>query len=121
MSRLKRRMRESDAKDLAGHLLRGHVTLRRAPSAEARSRYAPKVAGELGLGTFGGLAVVVSEDGERLARSERMVLDVDGDVAFVDGFSRHAAVLEVLALFTLGSAREHVAARNWLRARAWRI
>lgn len=121
LSRLRRRIRESEARDLAGHLLRGHVTMRRAPDAEVPSRYAPKVAGELGLGTFGGLAVVVSEDGERLARSQRMVLDADGDVVFVDGLSRHAAVLEVLALFTLGSAREHTAARDWLQARARRV
>ena len=69
-------------------------------------RYAPKVAGELGLGDFGGLAVVASDDDERLARSKRMVLNSDGDVAFVDELSRHTAVLEVLALLTLGSARE---------------
>ncbi|MDQ1246168.1 MAG: hypothetical protein QG597_535 [Actinomycetota bacterium] len=121
LSRLKRRIRESDAKDLAGHLLRGRVTLRRAPNAEVRSRYSPKIAGELGLGAFGGLAVVVSEDGERLARSQRMVLDADGDVAFVDGLSRHTAVLEVLALFTLGNAREHAAARDWLHDRPRRV
>jgi hypothetical protein len=118
LSRLKRRIREAHANTLAGHLLRGRVTMRQAPNAEVRSQYAPKMAGELGLGAFGGLAVVVSDNGERLARSQRMVLDAEGDVAFVDGLDRHAAVLEVLALFTLGNAREHAAARDWLQARA---
>jgi hypothetical protein len=50
-----------------------------------------------------------------------MVLDADGDVAFVDGLSSHSAVLEALVLFTLGNAREHAAARDWLQARARRV
>jgi hypothetical protein len=64
------------------------------------------------LGHAGRLAVVVSEDGTRMAR------DSSGDVAFVDGLDRHSTVLQVLALFAYGTSREHAAARDWLCERA---
>ena len=48
-SRLKQRLRNSDVGSLAGQILRGRVSLRRAASPEAKSSYVSALAGELGL------------------------------------------------------------------------
>jgi excisionase family DNA binding protein len=114
LSRLKRRIREADTGALVGNLLGKSVTLRRAPDAESQARHLPAVARDLGLGHAGRLAVVVSEDGTRLARTLRMARDSSGDVVFVDGLDRHSTVLQVLVLFAYGASREHAAARDWL-------
>ena len=73
LSRLKRRIRETGTGALAGNLLGDSVTLRRAPDAESRARHLPAAARDLGLGDVGRLAVVVSEDGARLADRKSVV------------------------------------------------
>jgi hypothetical protein len=115
-SRLKQRIRNSQVGALAGQILRGRVSLRRAVSDEAKKYFRLQLAGELGLSASGGLAVLVAEDATRAARQARLGLDDSGDIAVVEGSETHARVLEALALCTYGDVRECPAAAIWLAA-----
>jgi hypothetical protein len=113
-SRLKRRIRTSDVGALAGQILRGRVSLRRAVSDEAKSRFASALASELGLTAGGGLGVLVAHDAIRAARQAHLGLDDSGDIAVVEGAEMHRRALEALALYAYGDARESSAASRWL-------
>lgn len=113
-SRLKQRIRNLDVGALAGQILRGRVSLRRAASDEAKSRFAPGLASELGLSAGGGLGVLVAHDASRAARTARLGLDDSGDIAVVEGDEVHRRVLEALALYAYGDARECSAATQWI-------
>jgi len=113
-SRLKQRLRNSDVGSLAGQILRGRVSLRRAASPETKSSYVSTLVGELGLSAGGGLGVLIARDADRVARKARLGLDDSGDVAVVEGEEVHRRVLEVLALYVYGDARESSAAAQWI-------
>lgn len=115
-SRLKQRIRTSEVGTLAGQILRGRVSLRRAASDEAKGRFAAGLTRELGLSAGGGLGVLVAQDASRAARRARLGLDDAGDIAVVEGDEVHRRVLEALALYTYGDARECAAATEWLTA-----
>lgn len=113
-SRLKQRIRSMDVGALAGQILRGRVSLRRAASDEAKSRFVAALASELGLSAGGGLGVLVAQDASRAARRARLGLDDSGDIAVVEGDEVHQRVLEALALYMYGDARECSAATHWI-------
>lgn len=113
-SRLKQRLRNSDVGSLAGQILRGRVSLRRAASPETRRSYVSALVGELGLSAGGGLGIVIARDADRVARKARLGLDDSGDVAVVEGEEVHRRVLEALALYVYGDARESSAAAQWI-------
>jgi hypothetical protein len=113
-SRLKHRIRNLDASTLAGQILRGRVSLRRAASEEAKSRFVPTLASEIGLSAGGGLGVLVTKDASRAARRARLGLDDSGDIAVVEGDEAHRRALEALALYMYGDARECSAATQWI-------
>lgn len=115
-SRLKQRIRSSNIGALAGQILRGRVTLRRAASTETKQSFRSQLAGELGLSSGGGLGVLVSDDAAHLARRARLGLDDSGDIAVVEGNDVHRSVLEAMALFVYGDARESAAAARWISA-----
>ena len=115
-SRLKQRIREAAVGALAGQILRGHVSLRRAANPEIKRQFMPKLLGELGLSGDGGLCVLVAEDTARAARQARLGLDDSGDIAVVEGEEQHRGALEALALYTFGDARESAAAARWISA-----
>ena len=115
-SRLKQRIRSMDVGALAGQILRGRVSLRRAASDEAKSRFVAALTSELGLSAGGGLGVLVAEDASRAARRARLGLDDSGDIAVVEGDEVRRRVLEALALYVYGNARESAAARQWIAA-----
>ena len=113
-SRLKQRVRNSTVGALAGQILRDRVSLRRAVNDSAKQSLHLTLAGELGLSAGGGLAVLVSRDAPRAARSARLGLDDSGDIAVVEGDELHREVLEALALYVYGDARESSAAASWI-------
>ncbi|HEV7949043.1 MAG TPA: hypothetical protein VGP24_04670 [Glaciihabitans sp.] len=115
-SRLKQRIRTMDVGALAGQVLRGRVSLRRAASDEAKRRFVAALASELGLSAGGGLGVLVAQDANRAARRARLGLDDAGDIAVVEGDEVHRKALEALALYMYGDARECSAASQWLKA-----
>ncbi|MHA6694653.1 hypothetical protein [Homoserinimonas sp. A520] len=115
-SRLKRRIRDSEVGALAGQILRGRVTLRRAATDETKSRFVSVLVSELGLSAGGGLGVLVAKDAAREARRARLGLDDSGDIAVVEGDEAHRKVLEALALYMYGDARESSAAAKWIAA-----
>lgn len=96
-SRLKNRIRSLDVGALAGQILRGRVSLRRAASDEVTRRFVSVLASELGLSAGGGLGVLVTHDASRAARRSRLGLDDSGDIAVVEGDEVHRRVLEALA------------------------
>ena len=73
-SRLKQRLRNSDVGPLAGQILRGRVSLRRAASPESEKSYVSDLVGELGVSAGGGLAVVIARDADRVVRKARLGL-----------------------------------------------
>jgi len=113
-SRLKQRIRSADVGALTGQILRGRVSLRRAANDEVKSRFASALANELGLSTGGGLGVLVAKDVSRAARRANLGLDDSGDIAVVEGDEVHRGVLEALALYMYGDARECSAATQWI-------
>lgn len=115
-SRLKHRIREAAVGTLAGQILRDRVSLRRAVSDEAKSGFTSVLTGELGLSTGDGLGVLVARDTSREARKARLGLDDSGDIAVIKGDEVHRRVLEALALYVYGDARESSAAAKWIAA-----
>jgi hypothetical protein len=115
-SRLKRRIRASSVGALAGQILRGRVSLRRAARGGAEQNHQPSIASELGLTPSGGLGVLIAEDADRAARIARLGLDDSGDIAVVEGAEMHRRVLEAMALFAYGDSRESAAAAVWVAA-----
>lgn len=115
-SRLKSRIRVAGVGTLAGQILRGRVSLRRAVSDESKSRFVSVLTGELGLSAGGGLGVLVAKDATREARKARLGLDDSGDIAVIEGDEKHRSVLEALALYVYGDARESSAAAGWIAA-----
>jgi len=113
-SRLKQRIRSLEVGALAGQILRGRVSLRRAASDEAKSRFVSGLARELGLSAGGGLGILVAQDASRAARRAHLGLDDSGDIAVVEGDEVHRRALEALALYMYGDARECSAATQWL-------
>ncbi|QJU53087.1 hypothetical protein SCB71_07250 [Herbiconiux sp. KACC 21604] len=121
LSRLRRRVRDMDVGTVAGQIIQGTATLRRALSVDQRRRFAPTILNELGLSTGGGIGVIVAEHPDRAARSERLALDAAGDVATIQGREEHRRVLEALLLFAYGDTRESDAAGAWITAAASRL
>ena len=118
-SRLKQRLRSVAVNVLAGQILAGRASLRRAISTDDTRRHLPTIIGELGLSSSGGLGVLVAPDPTLAARRARLGVDDSGDVVVVEGDARHTRVLEALALYAYGDARESAAAADWLsRAQA---
>ena len=115
-SRLKHRIRGAGVGALTGQILRDRVSLRRAASDETKSRFASVLVSELGLSAGGGLGVLVAKDAAREARRSHLGLDDSGDIAVVEGDEVHRRVLEALALFMYGDARESSAAAGWIAA-----
>ena len=115
-SRLKDRIRGATVGALAGQILRDRVSLRRAASDEAKSRFTSVLVSEFGLSAGGGLGVLVAKDATREARKARLGLDDSGDIAVVEGDETHRRVLEALALYVYGDARESSAAAKWIAA-----
>jgi hypothetical protein len=113
-SRLKQRIRSSEVGVLVGQILRGRVSLRRAASDEAKQSFRSLLAGDLGLSAGGGLAVLVAEGANHAARRARLGLDGAGDIAVVEGEDLHRRVLEALAMYMYGDARECSAAAAWI-------
>jgi hypothetical protein len=99
--------------------LRGRVSLRRAAREEGKKDFevGSVLAKELGISGGGGLGVLVAEDAARAARSARLGLDDSGDIVAVEGDEQHRTVLEALALYAYGDARESSAAARWISAR----
>lgn len=116
LSRIKQRVRRAAIGVLAGQILHGHASLRRAASTEAKRRFTPEIVGELGLSSNGGLGVLVAENASVAARRARLGLDDSGDVVVVDGAAAHRRVLEALALYAYGDVRESAAAARWIAA-----
>jgi hypothetical protein len=115
-SRLKQRLRSAEVGALAGQILRGRVSLRRAANDDVKERFRARLSTELGLSAHGGLAVLVAQNAARTARSTRLGLDDSGDIAVIEGDDIHSRVLEALALYTFGDERECSAAAAWLAA-----
>ncbi|WP_448810427.1 hypothetical protein [Agromyces bauzanensis] len=111
---MKQRVRSAEVGALAGRILQGHASLRRAASAEAKRRFTPELLAELGLSSSGGLGVLVSEDAVLAARRARLGPDDSGDVVVVEGTEAHRRVLEALALYAYGDARASAAAARWI-------
>ncbi|WP_448005391.1 hypothetical protein [Agromyces bauzanensis] len=116
LSRIKRRVRSVEVGALAGQILHGHASLRRAASTEAKRRFKPGILGELGLSSGGGLGVLVSENATLAARRARLGPDDSGDIVVVEGAEAHRRVLEALALYAYGDTRESAAAARWIAA-----
>lgn len=72
------------------------------------------LASELGLSAGGGLCVLVAQDASHAARKSRLGLDDSGDIAVVEGTEAHRRILEALALYMYGDARECAAAAEWI-------
>jgi len=115
-SRLKHRIRGAAVGALAGQILRDRVSLRRAAGDEIKSHLASVLTSELGLSAGGGLGVLVAQDASREARKARLGLDDSGDIAVIEGDEVHRRVLEALALYMYGDARESSAAAGWIAA-----
>jgi hypothetical protein len=115
-SRLKQRIRSSNVGALSGKIIRDRVTLRRAASNETKQSFRSQLAGELGLSASGGLGVLVAKDSAHAARRARLGRDDSGDIAVVEGEQKHSKVLEAMALFVYGDARESAAAAQWISA-----
>lgn len=113
-SRLKQRIRSIGVGALAGQILRGRVSLRRAANDEIKQNFRAQLTPDLGLSIRGGLAVFVDENVTRAARSLRLGLDDFGDIAAVEGKEAHRLVLEALALYAYGDVRENSAAATWI-------
>lgn len=113
-SRLKRRIRNAEVGALAGQILRGRASLRRAATKKTKSDLVSSLAGELGLSSGGGLGVLIATDATRTARRLRLGLDDSGDVVVVEGDDVHRRVLEAFALYVYGDARESSAAAGWI-------
>ncbi|TFC12528.1 hypothetical protein [Cryobacterium sp. MDB2-10] len=122
-SRLKHRICASDVGTLAGQILNGRVSLRRAASNYAKEslRSSMLLTSELGLSSGGGLSVLIAKDASSAAKRAHLGLDDSGDIAVVEGEDVHRGVLEVLALYTYGDAREYAAAARWISAAQERI
>lgn len=115
-SRLKQRLRSAAVSVLAGQILAGRASLRRAVSTVDTRQHLPTIIAELHLSSRGGLGVLVAPDSALAARRARLGLDDSGDVVVVEGDLRHTRVLEALALYAYGDARESAAAAAWLSA-----
>jgi hypothetical protein len=113
-SRLKSRIRTVDVAVLAGQILRGRVTLRRAASSEGKSRFVASLLNELGLSAAGGLGILFAKDAHHAARRAHLGLDDSGDIAVVEGEEAHRKVLEALTFYVYGDARESSAAARWI-------
>lgn len=115
-SRLKQRLRSAAANVLAGQILAGRASLRRAVRTVDTRKHLPTIIAELHLSSSGGLGVLVAPDPALAARRARLGLDDSGDVVVIEGDVRHTRVLEALALYAYGDARESAAAAAWLSA-----
>ena len=113
---MKQRIRDAEVGALTGQILRGRVSLRRAANDKTRSDLVSLLAEELGLYSNGGLAVLIAKDATRAAGRLRLGLDDSGTIAVVEGDDLHRRVLEALALYMFGNARESLAAAGWIAA-----
>lgn len=118
-SRLKQRVRAVMIGHLAGQVLRGRASLRRAARDQVKKDFevSSALAKELGISGGGGLGVLIAENAARAAKSARLGLDDSGDIVAVDGDEKHRMVLEALALYAYGDARESSAAAGWISVR----
>lgn len=113
-SRLRRRLKTLSIQALVNQILRGRAELRSATTSTDSDARSLSIVRELGLSAQGGLGVLVAKNARVEARRQRLVVDGDGDVAVVEGLQHHRAILEAMALFAFGNAREHAAAARWL-------
>lgn len=115
-SRLKQRLRTVRANVIAGQLLPGRTSLRSGANTTNPAQYVPSIVSELGLSPRGGLGVLIAANSSLAARRARLGVDDEGNVVAIDGDERHSPVLEALALYAYGDARENAAASAWLAA-----
>ncbi len=113
-SRLKQRIRSTPVGALAGQILRGKVSLRRAVNTTSKRNFAPTMLRELQLSRQGGLGVLIAQNADRVARDAHLARDDSGDIVIVEGTEKHKGVLEALALYAFGDTRECSAAEAWI-------
>jgi len=115
-SRLKQRLRTVGANVIAGQILPGRTTLRSASNTSNQAQHVPSIVSELGLSPRGGLGVLIATNSSLAARRARLGVDDEGNIVAIDGNERHTPVLEAIALYAYGDARENAAASAWLAA-----
>lgn len=115
-SRLKARLRALDLGAIAHQMLAGRVSFWR-PTAGARTVSGGVAIDELGLSASGSLGVEIVEDATRAGRAQRLVRDVEGEIALVELGHDHELAASIIALYALGDEREHSAAAGWLARR----
>jgi len=113
-SRLRARLRNASAAELALNVLGERVTLWRSTRPEERRLGA----GADGLSATGdSINVKVTESATALARRLRLLDDGDGDIVVVELATTAAAVVADIALYAYGDERTSTAARERIEAR----
>lgn len=112
-SRLRARLREIDARELAYQALSGRVSLWRSTSASLMHPGSLATT-ELGLTGAGGTRVRSCDDVGVDARQQRLVEDEEGDVVLVALGRARALTAEIITLYAYGDARESGAAAAWI-------
>lgn len=112
-SRLRARMREIDARELAYQALSGRVSLWRSTSASLMHP-GSLASTELGLTGAGGTRVRSCDDVAEDARRQRLVQDEEGDVVLVALGRAQKLAAEIITLYAYGDARESAAAASWI-------
>lgn len=117
-SRLRSRVRDITAADLAHQVLGARVSLWRATAATPTSLGSTD---ESLTSTGATLRVVVTPDARIRAREARLLDDPDGDVILVELDTDAAAVVADIVLYAYGDERTSSAARNRIRDRQVRL
>lgn len=113
-SRLRARLRDMPAAELAYQLLGERVTLWRRTGAGARQSEAA-TSGFSGTGNA--LDVLVDADTRALARASRLIEDGDGTALLIELDTGAPQVAQDVALYAYGDERESSAARQRLETR----
>lgn len=113
-SRLRARLRDTSAAELALHVLADRVSLWKTTQREA------SLNSELadGLSSTGeSLTIKVTKNGTALARKLRLLEDADGDFIIVELGTSAPAIVADIALYAYGDERTSSAARQRIEAR----
>ncbi len=114
LSRLRARLRTITVAELAYHSLGDRVTLWRKTGRASALR----VIAEEGFTTIGEvLTTKVTRDASALARSERLLKDLSGDVLLIELDTEAPSVVEDIALFAYGDTRTSSAAQARIEGR----
>lgn len=114
LSRLRSRLRASDAQELAYHVIADRATLWRALRREDAR------AAELS-GTGAAIAVGITSDAVRYARRERFVQDLDGQTVLLELDTDATEAAEAIVLYAYGDERTSSAARSRIEAMIARL